>query len=711
MLVFISYSHQDSDFAQLLNAELQSWGFGTWIDVQNIRKGEYWPDAIDTGLENADVVAGVLSDHSMQSNNVKNEWDWAIEYEKPIFLLRLRPTKISHRYIRINYIDFVSGVETGLKQFYQALKQVGTAAVKQTRPQITVMPPVTVPSTAGVPQPPPAAPATSTRHHLIHRVREAWIDGVLRQNMLSSRSLQLAGEARPEAVIQPGIVLQHPQLPTYELPSSQQIVDVFNDLGRELLILGRPGAGKTMTLLQLADVLLERAAQDATSSIPVVFNLASWSQCQLPLDQWLVERLQTEYRLKQKTAAQLVQDQNILPLLDGLDEVQRQQRSDCVDAINAFWRSYAVVDRGIVVCSRINDYDMLSARLDFASAFTLQPLTPERIDQYLTQLGSEWDALRRVLHANPRMMELASTPLLLNFMAVAYRGLGEAQIAAHKSDDDLTQHFFEYYITRHLRADGEQHAYAQQDTRRYLGWLAQNMVRTSQTVFHPSAIQPDWLLAAPEKRAYARWFDAFALASRALLGAIGGGLAWTTFYVTTYLMPPSTDAHLFGSFAHDELMGVLPIAVIIGGLLSTFSKFRLGKRLRFVGESLQRLPLGVHVLLAGVSWALIQVIIFGIVFAVAVSLASIGLGVGLITLSLLFLTALVLTSTQAYVIEPTLQRVVLWRTLRHYQRVPRNLAAFLDYANRKQLLRRTGESYIFRHRMLMDYFAEVKDGD
>jgi hypothetical protein len=40
---------------------------------------------------------------------------------------------------------------------------------------------------------------------------------------------------------------------------------------------------------------------------------------------------------------------------------------------------------------------------------------------------------------------------------------------------------------------------------------------------------------------------------------------------------------------------------------------------------------------------------------------------------------------------------------------PLNYAAFLDYCASRHLLRRVGGGYLFRHRMLMDYFAQLGD--
>jgi hypothetical protein len=47
--------------------------------------------------------------------------------------------------------------------------------------------------------------------------------------------------------------------------------------GRTLLILGEPGAGKTIALLKLAEDLIVGTTPDLRQQIPVVFNLSSWA--------------------------------------------------------------------------------------------------------------------------------------------------------------------------------------------------------------------------------------------------------------------------------------------------------------------------------------------------------------------------------------------------------------------------------------------------
>jgi pimeloyl-ACP methyl ester carboxylesterase len=103
--VFISYQRTDGDIARQVRAHLAAAGVRTWMDEYDIPVGAYWPDEIDKGLTASDIVVGILSPEAMTSRNVKNEWDWAIQNDKRLVLVRVAPTVIPHRYVSINFID------------------------------------------------------------------------------------------------------------------------------------------------------------------------------------------------------------------------------------------------------------------------------------------------------------------------------------------------------------------------------------------------------------------------------------------------------------------------------------------------------------------------------------------------------------------------------------------------------------------------------
>ena len=125
------------------------------------------------------------------------------------------------------------------------------------------------------------------------------------------------------------------------------LIDVFDRLDRALLVLGAPGAGKTTLLLMLARDLLQRAAHDPEQPIPVVFPLSSWAARRRPLSRhWLVDELQQRYDVPRKISQAWVDADQVLPLLDGLDEVQAEHRAACADAINTFRQDHGLLPPG-----------------------------------------------------------------------------------------------------------------------------------------------------------------------------------------------------------------------------------------------------------------------------------------------------------------------------------------------------------------------------
>jgi predicted NACHT family NTPase len=95
-------------------------------------------------------------------------------------------------------------------------------------------------------------------------------------------------------------------------------------------------------LLDLARDLLSRAEHDLAQPMPVVFNLASWTEARPSLAEWLVDELHTKYNIPRKVAQLWVEEEALVLLLDGLDEVSLSRREACLKAINTFHQSHGL---------------------------------------------------------------------------------------------------------------------------------------------------------------------------------------------------------------------------------------------------------------------------------------------------------------------------------------------------------------------------------
>jgi hypothetical protein len=265
-------------------------------------------------------------------------------------------------------------------------------------------------------------------------------------------------------------------------------------------------------LLELTRTLIERAQQEETHPIPVVFNLSSWAEKQPPLADWLVEELNARYDVPRKVGQVWIDHDQVLPLLDGLDEVRPDARDSCVEAINAYRQEHGMV--GMVVCSRVADYAALTTKLKLRGAIVLQPLTDVQIDSYLAQAGNQLSAVRTLLHEDAEMRELAKTPLMLSIMMLAYQGISLNDLPEYDSPDAQRDHLFDTYVERMLKRRGGSDPYPPEKTKCWLSWLAGRMVEHGQTVFYLERMQPEWLT----KR---RWL--YRLMTGLVVG-LGGGL-------------------------------------------------------------------------------------------------------------------------------------------------------------------------------------------
>ncbi|MCU0568363.1 MAG: NACHT domain-containing protein [Oculatellaceae cyanobacterium Prado106] len=337
------------------------------------------------------------------------------------------------------------------------------------------------------------------RRRLLEKVDLFWIKGVLENALHRAGYINLRLEARSDKVAYPWKSL----MPSADraqrvLPAETRIIDLSDQLNHSLLILGLPGSGKTTLLLDLARSLLTRASQDPHQPMPVVFNLSSWSDHAGSLATWLIHELQFRYQVPQPLAQCWIQSAQILPLLDGLDEVAVHQREACVTAINQFRSTHWLTN--LVVCSRTDEYDALRQALKLNGAIFVQPLTLAQIDQCLAQVGDGLLGLRSLLQQDTALQELANTPLMVNIIALVYQDKSLDALALQAFPQNWQNHLFAIYIQQMLVHRGADPRYADQQVIRWLAWLAHTLMQRDQTLFLIEQLQPDDLNSDGQRR-------------------------------------------------------------------------------------------------------------------------------------------------------------------------------------------------------------------
>jgi hypothetical protein len=362
-------------------------------------------------------------------------------------------------------------------------------------------------------------PAEAADHHNLHilldRVNAFWVRGVLEHSVASEMAHELLKDHVADAVAHPWeSVLELPGRDARLLERTDPVKPIYDQVGRSLLILGEPGSGKTITLLELARDLVQAARTDPSQPVPVVLNLSSWAG--QPLQRWLVDELKTKYFVAERMGRPLLEKNRLALLLDGLDEVAMDKQAACVEAINAFTESYGVP--GLVVSSRVNEYTALPVRLRLHGAIRLSALTREQIDNYLSTLGSDLVGLRAALEEDEALVTLAQSPLMLSVMSIAYRGRTIETPDGHGDslvDARRAQIFDSYADQMFARKGGGETGARRSEEEGWLASLANRMRDHNQTVFTIEGMQPSWLPGSSQRLIYA-------LQSRLIPGVILG---------------------------------------------------------------------------------------------------------------------------------------------------------------------------------------------
>ncbi|MBN2502957.1 MAG: NACHT domain-containing protein [Anaerolineales bacterium] len=528
------------------------------------------------------------------------------------------------------------------------------------------------------------------RQALIDYVREDWVKGVYEESLYNFARCELGLRTEPHAFDRPK-TFRPAMGKSRKLSLNTNMYQVYRAANRYLLILGEPGSGKTTMLLELAQELLDKAELDDSLPIPVVLSLASWTEKYANLSEWIIDKLGSEYGINRRIGEKWIFNSHLLVLLDGLDEVQPNCRSACVQAINAYIAEYE--QNGLVVCGRISEYSELLRKLDLDAEIELLPLEIEQIEHYLRAGDVDMRGLLEAIRQTPALLEMAQTPLMLNIMALAFRGQPADKIVL-ADERAIYANVFSQYVdqmfARNLRNDGD--LFSQTDTEHYLSWLARQLVQMNLTEFDFGALHQSWLETKKQYRLFNSLYLYLAF-SVVLLGIIWKasgieiqgwdgwpvvGLLLLYYYYKRFSRHLAEDASASKKLFTWKEMGKKLLPVLLSGIFL------------WISTPLMLWFLYMHS--GWTSYALPILVFIGIV-------SGLMIGAGLIFLASIFpfLDYVRLTTTH----------YILRYALSSDGQIPWKFNRFLDYAAERTLLRKKGGGYIFIHRMLMEYFAEL----
>jgi len=590
------------------------------------------------------------------------------------------------------------------------------------------------------------------------------VESRLTQSLHNAAFINLGKQSQPEQVkriwdaeVKIGVKPPEP------LPPDVGILEVSerSDIAGKLLILGEPGAGKTTTMLDLAQALVAKAKQDASYPVPILINLSGWQEPRQSMPDWLVEELKSKYGVRKDIGKQWLQDKRLLPLLDGLDEVKPEHQEACVQAINQWLGS----DRrpvSVVVCSRREEYASSQTQLHLNGAILLQALTDEQIQDYLIRVSRT--ELWHVLQQDTVLLNLMKTPLLLSITVLSYEALSLQQWHELTSPQQRLNLLLDAYIQTMLHRDLQDLAMLKRGwqsksyrkrkpptaarTRHWLTFLAQQLQRKSQTEFLLEKMQPSWLLKAKQRKlhklisgllaglSYGLCVGSYVgvlygLFSGLLVGLLTGLLVGLLGWLPKEIKPVETFTWSYKTAVGGLLVGLFGglLVGLIGGLhfellIGVFGWLLIGLLMAlFSGLTYSEVETkgspnqGIWKsaatafyismffgLCGGLLVELLYWLIFGVLSGLRIQL-YIGLPIG-IPIGLFFGLLLGLFGGGRACIQHFALRLVLY----HERSIPWNYARFLNYCTERLLLQRIGGRYRFVHKLLQERFAELGSG-
>jgi hypothetical protein len=548
-----------------------------------------------------------------------------------------------------------------------------------------------------------------------------------------------------------------------------KINETFHEKKR-LLIVGSPGAGKTVLLLKLALSLLESTPPVGNYSIPVIFNLASWSPKYKKFEEWLASMLVSGEGLSVDLAEHLLQSNRIIFLLDGLDELFRNEgkeiaakkRAACLASLTPYFRK----GRQNVICCRNEEFVQIRSltrqNAPVSAIVSIKDLTREQIDDALIDAshkeadGKRIDEvsannLRNLLQEkdNRAFSEVLRTPFYFTTALEVFDQQNVRFPKLPRSEKKLKKYLLDKFVDNKLDHTSNPNNFDCTRTKARLVFLARLMEKKQLISFELADLQPSDLLK--------RW-----------LYTIFFGVATACLFDMIFILYMSMIRVLSDDITYQGFLGVL----IFSSLVGFFLGMSVGSEDEIKTEDIVHLSfsnlfiwerMAVKALLFGLSVGAVASLFFastisigfGVIFGLLSAIAwdfgtfknitkfaylknpyqriyggfMVNLTFVILVMALVILLNILFRITYGiefsiYLIafsvlsiffsllplirHTVIRHAILRVALRFESLADSKYVTFLNYADSARILERDGGHWRFRHQNLQDYFADLE---
>jgi len=206
-----------------------------------------------------------------------------------------------------------------------------------------------------------------------------------------------------------------------------------------LVVLGPSGSGKTMLMIRTIRAIIK--ARASGDPVPVLVPMTSWNPRDETFRFWLEKQLPVDYpglgasvtlgRKKTTVIAMLLDNQKIMPILDGLDEMPADAGVEVINRLNQAFGDRTRPRRLVMTC-RTDDYREAVGEhregwdpnpVAAAAAIELNRLDPDKVSSYLTQRGTSvrWAGVdKQLMESGGMLAEALDTPLYASLASEIY---------------------------------------------------------------------------------------------------------------------------------------------------------------------------------------------------------------------------------------------------------------------------------------------------
>jgi hypothetical protein len=467
-LVFISYARADGgESAAKLDEILQRHGFNTWRDTRGINPAKDFTAEIERAIKASDfVVTCITRDvNEREDSFVRREVQYALVVKKPVIVVRFHDVPPPINVINNTWVNFCDlEWELAFEQLESYLRG-SPDALAQTEPQ--------------------RDPFRPYVEWLYSRMVTLLDKAVI-------RLIDLDVEDDPEAVTTLSRTRDTDIFDQFYLPfgadvattpgdemsSFHNFADAFEHYDGRLLLLGAPGAGKSVTLMAAARDAAARRLSDMSAPLPLWGIIATWDAVKHPpMHEWLAAR---DDLIADDIKRELDSGRALL-LLDGLDELGGERddsrAKELFDPRQRFLDAIPESGQIIVSCREL-DYAEIGRKASLNGAITLQPLDESQMRAYLRDDPD----LLTALEGDVELRTMLQTPLIMSLFAFAYREQGEQASKLRdlsESPRDLRDAIIGAYVEQRYAWEERKRgvlSFTLSEIRKLLGYIASHAV-------------------------------------------------------------------------------------------------------------------------------------------------------------------------------------------------------------------------------------------